>query len=239
MKPERIVVFGDSYSYGQGLDGTNIAHPTPHPQAWPFVLGKQLDIPVLNCSMPGLSNKLIMWAALNFPVKETDLVVFCWSCPQRTATISDFDVAANEDYIRQQLSGGKTIIEQYGNWMDDQPHVMYYYGNIYNDTDAILTTMGYMDHIDLKVKQITPYCYHTTIPNILEYELLHLGDSFQPSPSDEVFLKDRPNWFNIDIIATMTYEKFNIGECDDGHLSIESNAHFANKVAKIIKPDLT
>lgn len=240
MTVGRIVVFGDSFTFGQGLDNTEIAHDAPHALSWPYVLGNLLNIPVLNLSLPGASNKAIWWTALNFPFTPTDLCIFCWSCPQRHMVINVYDDSPSENFLRSQVTVENDIqkISQYGSWMEDDVAAMSYYGYLYTDLDAIIGTLAYIQHIDMHLKKTIDLCYHTAIPCIDEFEILHHGENyFEHTDSNPEFR--RPEWFDLDIVATMTQEKFEIGQTLDGHLSIEANDHFAKRVYDIIKKDLT
>ena len=231
---ERLVVFGDSFSFGQGLDGTNIAYQTPSPLAWPNKLAELLGVPVVNCSWPGSSNKMINWTALNFPMLSTDLVVFCWSCPQRHTVIKDLLYKKSETYMQYHHILNVSSTKNYGTWLEDDPVVMNYYGGVYDDTDAIIDTLKLIQYSDLYTKQFTPYCLQTTIPQMGDLDQLCTQDEKYTVNPDHAFLSESPEWFSTEIVATMSYEKFNVGQSDDGHLNLEASDHFANRLYQLL-----
>jgi hypothetical protein len=67
----RLISFGCSYTYGDGLlDKIN---------AWPFVLGKLLSRNVLNQAVPGSGNLEILWNVLNYEFDSSDVCFVMWS----------------------------------------------------------------------------------------------------------------------------------------------------------------
>jgi hypothetical protein len=85
----RLIAFGCSFTYGQGLPDCKIGENwsdfanTPSLLSWPFLLGKKLDIPTINKGVPGASNTEILYHILNFEFEPRDKVVIMWSLPNR------------------------------------------------------------------------------------------------------------------------------------------------------------
>lgn len=79
----RLIAFGCSYTYGHGLEDCHVppnsAGREPSKYAWPSLLGKMMDLDVVNCSNPGASNAHILWKLLNFDFTEQDICVVMWS----------------------------------------------------------------------------------------------------------------------------------------------------------------
>jgi len=69
---KRIVVFGDSNTFGQGLSDNikklenHIDYNFPSNLAWPALLGKQFNVPVKNLAIPGCSNATIFRLVCNY-----------------------------------------------------------------------------------------------------------------------------------------------------------------------------
>lgn len=69
---QRLVTFGDSYTYGEELED-------PSNTAWPVLLSKQFNLPLVNLGEPGFSNDGILEKILDQQLIKTDLVVVCFS----------------------------------------------------------------------------------------------------------------------------------------------------------------
>lgn len=74
---KRLVTFGDSHTFGTGLNFKIGEKP------WPDLLASKLDIPYTNQSLPGISNLAILTNILDFNFTQTDLVCIAWSYYQR------------------------------------------------------------------------------------------------------------------------------------------------------------
>lgn len=84
----RLIAFGDSVTYGQGLEDCNGPNFTPGPVpskfAWPQILADILNIQVVNNSLSGVSNLHILWRLLNFKFQSNDLCIVQWTHFGRT-----------------------------------------------------------------------------------------------------------------------------------------------------------
>ena len=84
----RLVTFGCSYTFGQGLVDCHIDPDMPGPKpskfAWPDLLANMLNLDVINCSIPGSSNLHILWRLINFKFEPDDLCVIMWTFFSRT-----------------------------------------------------------------------------------------------------------------------------------------------------------
>lgn len=85
----RLVVFGDSFTYGHGLPDCHrepyYPGKLPSKLGWPVTLAKTLQIPeVLNLSYPGCSNRYITHAIVDYNKFENDdLVLIQFTFPFR------------------------------------------------------------------------------------------------------------------------------------------------------------
>jgi hypothetical protein len=83
----RIVSFGCSYTYGQGLEDChidpNLPGPEPSKFAWPNLAAEQLGYGCLNLSKPGFSNLAILDAIINYNFEPNDIVAVMWTFKSR------------------------------------------------------------------------------------------------------------------------------------------------------------
>lgn len=85
----RLVAFGCSYTYGQGLPDCFIKLPGPRwfhgpgvqasKYAWPSLVADKLGLKCANISRPGASNLEILHKILNFQFEKDDTVFVMWS----------------------------------------------------------------------------------------------------------------------------------------------------------------
>jgi len=167
-----IFTIGDSFTYGQGFDGTNETHDEHHPDAWPTHLGKLLNVSeVHNESIPGLSNKLIWHMAMNYDYHPDDIVVICWTCNTRWSTICDAPNVKFTAGARHQIElGHPGKYKQYGVWMHDDPAVMNFYLDHWNPLDMYLELCSHMDQINRYLQdKLGHRVFFISIPHIMEY----------------------------------------------------------------------
>src|SRR5210317_690683 len=109
----RLVVGGDSYTYGHGLkDCINYADngygPEPSKYAWPSLLGTKLNLPVKNLAMPGRGNDFIIKQFLSNDLYETDTIVILWSFYTREMFFEESFIGArgewHEEYMRNKFT---------------------------------------------------------------------------------------------------------------------------------------
>lgn len=90
---KRLVTFGCSLTYGQGLADCHIPpHSSgPHPSkfAWPKILANKLNLECVNLSKPGASNKEIWKIILDTQLYSDDLVIIHWSHFDRWCIIEE------------------------------------------------------------------------------------------------------------------------------------------------------
>ena len=109
----RLVTFGCSYTFGQGLPdckstrvfGCTFDSPTPSKLGWAQQVADALGLDLINKSIPGSSNLEILYAILEFEFKENDIVVIMWSHSLRDMFIKTiFNILP----FRQKLGPWKT-----------------------------------------------------------------------------------------------------------------------------------
>ena len=78
MNKKRLVTFGCSYPFGQGLPDcighNSIYAPGPNPSlyAFPSLIAKQIGVENINLARPGASNKEIVYKVQQFQFERDD-----------------------------------------------------------------------------------------------------------------------------------------------------------------------
>lgn len=89
----RLVAFGCSYTYGQGLEDCFIppksAGPNPSAFAWPNLTAQKLNLECVNMSYPGYGNLAILNSILNFQFNDDDTVAVMWTFKTRDMEFKD------------------------------------------------------------------------------------------------------------------------------------------------------
>jgi hypothetical protein len=93
-----IQAIGDSFTYGDELPSQELA--------WPTVLSKKLNIPVLNKGRPASGNKRMVKRAIDAVIDKSQLIVIGWSDCNRQEfadNIGTYDLWAGRNYRAFQL----------------------------------------------------------------------------------------------------------------------------------------
>jgi len=153
----RLITFGDSNTYGQGLPDCHWTGPGllgPSKFAWPQLLANKLEIECHNAGIPGSSNKLIMHQLMSFPLLPTDTVVVLWSFPERYCHLTNL-VTDYKDW--------KTIKHRaIGPWLKTVSS-RNYYKHIYKDLDQQIMTDHYISYTNFYLKNLGIPNYHSSI----------------------------------------------------------------------------
>ena len=99
-----IYCIGDSFTYGEEL--------TDREQAWPAVLGKKLNQPVINWGKPATGNYRIVKRAMDAVFAGASMIVIGWSDPARQEFADDVgitDLWAGRDFRRMQTCNDHRI----------------------------------------------------------------------------------------------------------------------------------
>lgn len=203
----RLVAFGCSNTYGQGLPDCHFVNPArgtepgPHPSkhAWPAKLGKLLNCTeVINCSKPGSSNKQIWNTILNFDFAAEDFVVCHWSLIHRNCIIYP-----NKPLLALGLwpIPEKDIGDAYRRYIT----------TVNCDHNLMIESCGYIDHVHRYLSSRVKHLYHV------------------------VFKKDefsqRPQWCSFDFITEAGYfnRSFPLA-LDNAHTGVEGHKELAKDI---------
>jgi len=77
----RLVVFGDSYTFGDGLPDCYPVTPETKPSeyVWAQLVANKLDYELVNLAKCGSSNLEILWKIMNTSFKDDDLILVAWT----------------------------------------------------------------------------------------------------------------------------------------------------------------
>jgi hypothetical protein len=175
----RLVAFGCSLTYGQGLSdcyvAPNYAGQEPSKLSWPYIIASELGIECLNLSSPGSSNKKIWHTILNFEFRSDDIVFILWSYPLRSCII-------NRDQITD-----------IGPWLENSNLL---YDNFYSDYDAETMTKLFVKNSNdyLKRKNIKT---HNLVVAELFKNIFTLTD--QVTPHLKIFIDSFRHKFAVSL----------------------------------------
>ncbi len=140
----RLVAFGSSYTYGDGLPDTFSNNNNPSRLAWPSVLANELNLECVNMSSRGASNKKIWHDILNFKFKPDDIVFILWAFSNRYTIFNSKSTFKN-------LMPSAT---------DDLIEADAYYRYIYTEYDSALSSKLYINHANHLILSKNIKVYH-------------------------------------------------------------------------------
>lgn len=113
MKYSRLVAFGCSLTYGHGLpdcySGSNKKESgvAPSKFAWPSLLADRLNLPCLNLSVSGASNKRICYTICNTDLRPGDLVFINWTFTDRSCIIKEHEIIDLNRQGKRNITNGR------------------------------------------------------------------------------------------------------------------------------------
>jgi len=155
---DRLIAFGSSYTYGDGLPDTFPENTTPSKLAWPSILAAELNLECVNMSSRGASNRKIWHDILHFKFEPNDVVFILWAFPNRH-TIFDSKLE-----FRNLLPSG----------VNKSNEADAYYRYIYTEYDSALTTKLYINHANQLILSNNIQVHHLLL-NIESKDLFELG----------------------------------------------------------------
>jgi hypothetical protein len=205
----RLIAFGCSNTYGQGLPDCHLIDRTggyragPHPSkhAWPSVLGKLLNRETINLGSPGASNRAIWNNIVNFNFNSDDIVVCHWSLIHRYAVIK------------------KDCKIDLGLWDIPEYKIseawVRYITEINDDYDRMLESVALIDHANLFLK--------TRVPVLLNVSF------------NQVEFENKPKWcnFKFDLDAAYYNIEFPLA-LDNAHTGLQGHKELAKQLFKFI-----
>ena len=214
----RLVAFGCSHTYGEGLkdcwvpEGENIdgiegpdAGKFPSKYAWPQLLADKLNIECCNLGLPGTSNKFIWHNILNTHLTKKDIVVILWTYHNRTCILKN-----KNRYQRIMVSD----INNPGRPEQERSLAETFYENYYYDYNAIVESVGQINHIKSYLDNINVKNYHLLINTSIKEEAI-------------------PEWNQVKLHPIKLRYDLPLAE-DNKHPGEEANKILSNKIYTII-----
>lgn len=192
-KLSRLVTFGDSFTFGHYLEDSET-------QAWPSVLGKKLNLDVVNKAEPGSSNVEILAEILNFDFVEDDMVIVGWTYVER-------DVVFKEKSLFS--FGGNKRLQA---WIDDP--VSKQWLTIYTDYDMGIKSGLHIHHAELYLNSL----------GLTQYHFLSHIQSYNPFEKSPKWIK-KPKT----LIENLMFKKIDLAS-DNSHPGIKSHQLLAEKL---------
>jgi len=154
----RLVAFGSSYTYGDGLTDTFPKNEKPSELAWPSILAAQLNLQCVNVSSQGAGNRKIWHDILNFKFESDDVVFILWAFPNRHTIFN-----SKEDFKNLLPCGVVSSKEEVA-----------FYRYIYTEYDSALSTKLYINHANQLILSKNIKLYHLLL-NEDSIDLFELG----------------------------------------------------------------
>jgi hypothetical protein len=224
LEQGRLIAFGCSFTYGHGLPDCigpdNSALDKPSKVAWPNILGKLLEYKtVINDSIPGSSNKLIVSKITKFNFKKNDIVFILWTRTARHTVFKDY-----KNYITYMPAFiDKKMEPSFWKWISTKMEVSQFKKNVenyftefYEEFDARYDQVVRMNYIDTYLKSKGLDAYHLIIDtelNVNEFKHMLL-----PNLNYKVFQYE--THFKIDVAL------------DNNHPGVTSHKFFATRIRK-------
>ena len=205
----RLVTFGCSFTYGEGLPNCNVGNNhhgyslTPSDHAWPSILSRLTHMDLANNAKPGSSNLEILYHILNFNFRPGDVVVVMWTFPNR-----DLHFISTSKKIKP--------FRQLGLWLKPRSKYIAEWLCNFQPVDQAVKSWLYMHHAELYLKSLGVEYIHYPI-NPTELNL------YKPN-----FIPELDNYYADGFVT--------VDQCEaDPHPGTESHKHTADKIFQILK----
>lgn len=169
---KEIIAFGDSYTYGHGLEdcwiqssnGVGLVHSQ---YSWPTLLANDLGYDLKNYSLPGMSNLAILHRILNTNYNDNSICVIMWSYHSRDMIFSD-KYQPNKHLFAKKSETDEII--PVGGWIKNTLSKIWML--THNNTDLIMRTWFHIHYANLYLAslKIPHYNLFVNYPMIQDYK---------------------------------------------------------------------
>jgi len=164
---QRLVTFGCSFTYGEGLKDCWIpvgetmgpGH-TASKYAWPQLVANKLNCDVLNQGWGGASNKYIWHKMLHTELNNNDIVVFLWTYHNRMCFFDHSD--KHSRIIIQDIDNKNQSIEK-------RKLAKLYFRHIYREYDSVIDMWNRINFSKLYLDNHNIKNYHFILEKNLEW----------------------------------------------------------------------
>jgi len=245
MKYKKLIVFGDSYSYGHGLPDCfeSPVGPGNKPSKLTYAdqLAEQLNIPeVLNFSVPGASNKLLNYKIISYGnFTEQDLVLVQFSFKERTFYLNKHANAEMVGTWRLDPTESEHLLEEWEYFLRRSKHEI-----LIDSYLSILLALTFLDSKPCDFHCMTcdniqfTYEHLVNENNMNIAEGLHTANLYQDN-----FIRNTINYVKSKM--TLQEEFFNFWKysndfndigLDNSHPGLKSHKYLAELISKKINP---
>lgn len=135
----RIVAFGCSNTFGQGLPDCPVYRSDSNPSkyAWPAFLGRLINRPVLNLGIPGASNLEILHCISNTVITASDHVYVLWSYLERWSVLRQSGTMQIGPWLAE-IPKKRKMINSYYKFFHDDYHANFLYPLLLREAERIL-----------------------------------------------------------------------------------------------------
>ena len=198
----RLVTFGCSNTWGDGLPDVCIPEIQrnkntwpPSKYAWPNVLAKKLNIEVINTAISGKSDKFILQQILDFNFLQNDIVCIMWPPFDRFCFFKEDETVHLGPW-----------------WADTEKKNKMFYKHFHSDYDSRLNFFRTTDYVDLYLKKLNK--------NIMHHQMLF----------SKFYFSLQPEWCTTKFLETdmvSIKDKHPLGE-DKIHPGVDAHIELAN-----------
>lgn len=208
---KRLIAFGCSITYGQGLPDCNTTFLTPSNYAWPSLVAKNINCTCNNQARPGSSNREILWRILNYnEYHHSDIVVILWTIKDRSSIITGKNFWDIIQLHIQEWSGQPKEVQIWRKFKV----------KTYNQYDTQLETLHYIDYAHRVLKE--------KVKTVLHYV------------SDDDLLIHTEPYIEAKLLGNgKKYMLRYPYAADGGHPGEEGHRAFADKINKDLNKELT
>ena len=204
-----LVVFGCSHTTGMGIDYHNSLSST---NAWPHVLGKLMNLNVINKGIEGSGCKETSYKILNYDFRKNDVVVVLWPQIIRNCIIKKNSVIRLKPWETPKIIKN---VDKDGN----DSHGDYWFRYFQSDSDDIFSN----------------FMYITATEKMLENKVSSIIHSFDDTDDFIKIFKTKKvlkSFYKKPFYST--YKKYGKGK-DGMHLNEKAHKMFANDLYNHIK----
>ena len=211
MPAKRLVSFGCSYTYGEGLEDCISDVPGERPKfpskyAWPNIVANNKKLNCCNLSSPGHSNKFIAEKIRRTNLSRNDVVVVLWTHFTRSCV---FDIAPRPErgfpagqgmseeqmgdlYYRRLISSNISYVTN----KDEKRWSEKFYRYFYFSYDTFLEDLESINHVYLYLKRLGIPSYHLLTDSV-PFKLIEDDDKFVNLPNWNVVNFKSINWNKV------------------------------------------
>lgn len=158
MPKKRLIAFGDSNTWGQGLPDlktNNYIGDGPSKYAWPLLVANRLNLECINNSECGTGPKSHAYRISEFDFKNDDIVCILWSYSGRYSIITD----EYEVHIHPSFTVNSDIVWYKPFPVDYKTIHKLFYTYFHHDKDAVFRYLTYVSYVEklLNDKNISTY----------------------------------------------------------------------------------